>query len=114
MSLFGSALTVLVAIALALPRGPGHARDDAAKLYAAKCAACHGATGAGNGPAAAAFNPKPTDFTSAGFQESQTDEQIAAALKDGKGAMPAFGKELSAAMITELVAYIRSFGTHEH
>jgi len=33
-------------------------------LFAVNCASCHGTTGQGNGPAAAALNPKPRDFTS--------------------------------------------------
>lgn len=34
-------------------------------LYAAQCAACHGATGAANGPAAAGLDPPPIAFTDA-------------------------------------------------
>jgi cbb3-type cytochrome oxidase cytochrome c subunit len=33
------------------------------KIYETRCVACHGARGAGDGPAAAAFNPRPKDFT---------------------------------------------------
>jgi mono/diheme cytochrome c family protein len=33
-------------------------------LFALNCASCHGTSGQGNGPAAAALNPKPRDFTS--------------------------------------------------
>ena len=33
------------------------------QLFQTNCAACHGATGAGNGPAAASLNPKPVNFT---------------------------------------------------
>ncbi len=32
-------------------------------VYDDKCAACHGAAGKGDGPAAAALNPKPANFT---------------------------------------------------
>ena len=44
-----------------LPPSP----DNLAKgkdLFNANCAPCHGANGAGNGPAAASLNPKPADF----------------------------------------------------
>jgi len=37
----------------------------AAPLYAQQCAACHGPTGHGDGPAAASLNPKPIAFTDA-------------------------------------------------
>ena len=33
-------------------------------LFSINCASCHGTAGQGNGPAAAALNPKPRDFTS--------------------------------------------------
>lgn len=39
--------------------------DDIVKgkaIYDANCAPCHGAGGAGDGPAAASLNPKPADF----------------------------------------------------
>ncbi len=31
-------------------------------LFVGNCAPCHGTSGAGDGPAAAALNPKPADF----------------------------------------------------
>ncbi|MFC5440538.1 FTR1 family protein [Rhodanobacter ginsenosidimutans] len=40
---------------------PQYARGQT--LYAQQCASCHGATGAGNGPAAAGLDPPPIDFT---------------------------------------------------
>ncbi len=49
--------------------------NDAAVLaagkltYDDKCAACHGATGQGNGPAAASLNPKPVNFTDKAFMQ---------------------------------------------
>jgi mono/diheme cytochrome c family protein len=49
-------------------KSPFKADDQAAlaagkATYDDKCAACHGATGQGNGPAAASLNPKPVNFT---------------------------------------------------
>jgi mono/diheme cytochrome c family protein len=48
-------------------KSPFAANDAAAlaagkQVYDDKCAACHGPTGQGNGPAAAALNPKPVNF----------------------------------------------------
>ena len=37
--------------------------DRAATLYQTQCAACHGPEGRGDGPAGAAMEPAPTDFT---------------------------------------------------
>lgn len=38
--------------------------EQGAHLFAERCAACHGATGHGDGPAAQALTPKPADFHS--------------------------------------------------
>lgn len=48
-------------VPLAPRRVPDIARGQ--QLYAAQCASCHGAAGAGDGPAAAALNPPPIAFT---------------------------------------------------
>ena len=59
-------------------------------LYDAKCMICHGANGSGDGPAAAAFTPKPADFTSPSFWKDKTPEKIASIITKGEGHMPAF------------------------
>lgn len=48
-----------------IPVSPKSAPDlaRAAELYQSQCAACHGAEGRGDGPAGAALEPAPTDFT---------------------------------------------------
>ena len=48
------------AVPVAPPRPPNPAA--AAALYQVRCAACHGATGHGDGPAAKGLRPPPTDF----------------------------------------------------
>lgn len=50
-----------------VPRAPENAPDlaGAAALYQRNCASCHGATGAGDGPAGAGMDPPPIDFTDA-------------------------------------------------
>lgn len=37
--------------------------EKGAKLFQTNCAACHGATGQGNGPAAVSLDPRPVNFT---------------------------------------------------
>jgi len=59
-------------------------------LYDAKCQICHGANGRGDGPAAAALNPKPRDFTNPAFWQNNADEKIKRTVTTGKGMMPAF------------------------
>ncbi|MGE0209094.1 MAG: FTR1 family protein [Lysobacteraceae bacterium] len=50
-----------------VPSAPERAPDLArgAALYQQQCVSCHGASGAGDGPAAAALDPPPIDFTDA-------------------------------------------------
>jgi high-affinity iron transporter len=46
-----------------MPAGPPDL-EEGATLFRQSCAACHGASGRGDGPAAAALNPKPASFHS--------------------------------------------------
>lgn len=48
-----------------IPTAPSSVPDPAhgARLYSAHCSACHGAQGAGDGPAASGMQPPPVDFT---------------------------------------------------
>ena len=60
-------------------------------LYENKCQMCHGQDGKGNGPAAAAFNPKPVDFTNPDFwKQKDIDKFITDTVENGHGMMPAF------------------------
>jgi cytochrome c oxidase cbb3-type subunit 3 len=80
----------------------GTAAESAAKVFAAKCAGCHGADGSGNIAGA-------PDFKSAEWHASRTDADLAASIKNGKGRlMPAWGAKLTDAQIGELVAHVRS------
>lgn len=76
-------------------------------LYNAKCAVCHGPDGRASSPTAKALQAH--DFSSDAVQ-SQTDEQLAATITNGKLKMPAFGKQLSPEQIQSLVAYVRELG----
>lgn len=79
----------------------------AAKSADTNCASCHGKAGKGDGPAAAALNPKPADWTSAKVQ-AQTDGEIFWKITHGRGAMPPW-KHLPDKERWELVNYVRSF-----
>jgi mono/diheme cytochrome c family protein len=46
------------------------------RLYDAQCAACHGATGRGDGEAAYLLYPKPRDFTTASYRLVSTWERV--------------------------------------
>ena len=55
------------------------AQDPAAEadgIFKTRCFTCHGMEGKGDGPAAAALNPKPRMFSDKEWQKSVTDEHI--------------------------------------
>ncbi len=58
-------------------------------IYENKCQMCHGPKGDGNGPAAAAFHPKPANFTSIKFWEQKdVNKTITNTIEHGHGLMP--------------------------
>jgi mono/diheme cytochrome c family protein len=78
--------------------------QDAAAIYKAKCAMCHGAEGKGS---SMGVKMGVHDFTSDEVQ-GQSDLQLTATITKGKGKMPSYDGKLKDADITGLVAYIRS------
>src|SRR6478735_3664522 len=66
---------------------PADPAADARKLFASKCVVCHGDHGAGDGPGAAALNPKPRAFADATWQASVTDEHIKKTIVEGGAAV---------------------------
>jgi len=50
--------------------------EDAHDLFKSRCAPCHGEHGKGDGPGAAALNPKPRNYTDVAWQGKVTDEEI--------------------------------------
>ena len=75
-------------------------------LFAANCASCHGDTGAGNGPAAGALAPSPTNFQ----LKKPTQERAWDVLENGVPgtAMPPWQSQLSADQRRALVEFVRS------
>ncbi|MEJ2152560.1 MAG: cytochrome c, partial [Gemmatimonadota bacterium] len=82
------------------------------------CAGCHGAEGAGNGPAASYMLPQPRDFTTGLYQirttpsgELPTDDDIRKMIDDGMpgSAMPAWKEYLSDTERNDLVQYLKTF-----
>jgi mono/diheme cytochrome c family protein len=55
-----------------------------------------------------ANGPRPTDLTSIEWQRSRTDDEVGAAIRTGRGAMPPFADVLTAAQIDALRAYVKS------
>ncbi|WP_457668943.1 c-type cytochrome [Thiolapillus sp.] len=84
------------------------------------CASCHGATGAGDGAAAAALDPKPANFAAGAFRldtdgdgKTGTDADIGNVIRNGAAkfggnvAMPARA-DFSDDEVASLIAYIHS------
>ncbi|MDA0999080.1 MAG: cytochrome c [bacterium] len=97
----------------ALPADAADAAAGKAK-YQQFCAACHGLTGKGDGPAAGSLNPKPRDHTDKAYMKTLSDEQLFKITKLGGPAvgkaptMPPWGGALQDADIRNVIAYIRS------
>lgn len=89
--------------------------DPIEQKYQTFCSTCHGAAGDGNGPGAAALNPKPRNFTDAAWQASASDERIAKVIKEGGASvglsptMTPWGSALSAEEIDGMVKKVRAF-----
>lgn len=98
-------LRTVAAIFIALTSLTLHlqAQSDAAKVFKANCALCHGANGDANTPTGKALKAK--DLKSPEIQ-SQSDSQLVEVITKGRGKMPAFGAKLSPDTTNSLAAYI--------
>jgi mono/diheme cytochrome c family protein len=52
------------------------ANPEAKAVFESLCFTCHGSTGHGDGPGAAALQPKPRSFADVAWQDSVTDAHI--------------------------------------
>jgi mono/diheme cytochrome c family protein len=89
-------------------KSPGGNAASGKKLADTNCASCHGNSGKGDGPAAAALNPKPADWTSAKVQ-GESEGELFWKISNGRGPMPPW-KHLSEKDRWDLVAYVKSLG----
>jgi mono/diheme cytochrome c family protein len=105
---------------LTWPSGADLAPDSPVgqRVYAQRCAICHGPDGRGNGPAAPSMIPRPRDFTLGLFKykstpagQPPTSEDLVRIVSDGlpASAMPYFRDLLSDNEIRAVVAYVKQF-----
>lgn len=87
------------------------------RIYATRCAVCHGPDGRGNGPASPSLIPHPRDFTKGQFKyrstapgQPPTDEDLIRVVTNGltASAMPYWGDLLTAAEIRAVVDHVKS------
>ena len=57
--------------------------SEAAMAFMMNCMACHGPTGAGDGPGAAALNPKPRAYATEKFKQGEKPEEVFKTLSTG-------------------------------
>ena len=83
-------------------------------VYERNCRACHGASGAGDGPAARALRPAPTAFNTTAYWSRTKDGDVKAAIRKGRPgtSMMAF-ESLSDEQLVDIVAYLRTLATAE-
>jgi len=115
---------LVAALALAFFLAPAAYAGDAAAgkgKYDTLCFTCHGATGKGDGPAGAALNPPPRDFTQGDFildadgnGTPGEDADLVLVIKDGAGkyggnpVMAPWGAAMTDDDVNNVVAYVRS------
>jgi cytochrome c6 len=102
MQVFAAVTAIAVGFLLSLP---AQAQSASETLYKGKCAACHGADGAGS---AMGTKMGAHDFTTASVQ-GMSDAELTDIITNGKNKMPKYGASLKPEDIKGLVAYIRTF-----
>ena len=95
----------LLALAVALVFSTYTFADAGGDTFKAKCAACHGATGAGD--TTMGKNLKLRDMGSADVQK-QTDDELTTTITKGKGKMPSYDGKLTKEQIGAVVKFIRT------
>ena len=88
------------------------ATDKGGRIYQKLCWTCHGKTGKGDGPAAAALTIAPADY-SGEIVQSQSDGAIYWKITHGRGEMVSYKATLTDEQRWMLVNYIRQLGSSD-
>lgn len=102
---------------VAQPAAAAVPQQSAQEVYTTRCVPCHGSSGSGDGPAAAALTPKPRNYKDAEWQKSVTDDQLKKTILYGgaavgkSAAMPSQPDlESKPEVLDGLIKIIRGFG----
>jgi cytochrome c6 len=93
---------ILIAVVTLSLAGPALGAVDAAKLFASKCAACHGKDGAGSP------SGKKMGVKDLAEEKGESAKEIAEDITLGKGKMPAFKGKLTPEEIDALAKYVKA------
>jgi len=106
-------LVLLMAGGVGFPAQKGDPKAGK-KSYDLLCGSCHGASGKGDGPAAASLPAKPRSLTDGKSMNALKDQYLFDVIKKGGASvgksplMPPWGGQLSDQDIWNVVSYIRS------
>lgn len=73
------------------PKPTAELLEQGKKAFATSCVACHGEKGTGDGPAAAALNPKPRNFTKEEFKQGTKPAEVFKTINEGVKGTPMIG-----------------------
>ena len=82
-------------------------------LYERNCAACHGTSGKGDGPAAASMRPKPRDLADEAYMQTLSDAFLLEVITNGGASvdksplMPGWGNVMDQKEIIDIIFYLR-------
>ena len=100
--LFGLVALLMTQTASAQDIEAGH------QVYVAKCQACHGSEGQGDGPASRALPSKPPNFTEGAFWSGRTNESLGKLITQGKPGSTMRAFPMKEEQLSSLLAYLRS------
>ena len=110
-------MVLLFVLAVGVPQSFADEKGEAKegeKTYRLLCVSCHGESGKGDGPAAAALPTKPRSLVDTQYMKTLSDQHLFKVIKEGgvsvgkSPLMPAWGGQVKDKDIWNLIAYIHT------